>query len=303
MLVDKVDTPDHLDQKETTDVPPAYVRAPDVNGTPLPTEPSSLGDPSRPFLDAPLPPLPPLEPVEPTKIFTTPPTNYVSLRSTRDSVKGSWTIDSTLARPPFLRPAANDPSSSTPPTTPSTPQEPKGFFSKLFRGHIGTTVQDKYNGPEPHLKLYSTYSRVEANVRVVRGSRISAPARIDARSIYGSVKLNIASRGAQRLNIVAVSGHETVEILLPRDFRGLVRHRTQWGSYKPSQAVASQSNTFSVEKGVGTSFIGNWSEIDFSRWKVDFADDNTSSGSDDWPADMLTVEATYENIKIKYNDE
>ncbi|KAF8323280.1 hypothetical protein DL93DRAFT_666040 [Clavulina sp. PMI_390] len=253
---------------ESTDVPPSYVHA---TVSRFPQGEASCST---------------LKPVEQMKPFITPPTNYVSIRNVRDSVKGSWTIDPTLPRPPFLPPSPvvliSSPSMGST-ISEANAQQSQGFLAKLLNSN-GPGIRDKYPGPEPHLQLYSTYGKVKANVRVVRGSITSLPARLDARSSHGSVKLKIASRGSQRLNIVAVSTFDKVDVALPRDFRGLVRHRTLRGSYKPSSAIAANSNTLSMERGVGISFIA-------------------SSGSDDWPVDMLTIHSTFGSMKIKYNDE
>ncbi|KAF8323282.1 hypothetical protein DL93DRAFT_674298 [Clavulina sp. PMI_390] len=308
MLADKnTDPAAFAPVPETVDAPPAYTRVFRATTDPLPAEPLKQDEPSS--SKAPDPPLPVIdEPVEPVKAsgsFITPPANYVAIRDTHGEVKGSWTIDTSLARPAFLRPTLEDPSSPTPSSSSTPPPQPQGFFSKLF--NMGPGVHDKYAGSTPHLKLYSTHGKVDANVRVVRGSSRSLPARLDVRSTHGAVKLTIASRGKQRLNIVAVSTHGSVEVFLPRDFRGLVRHRTSYGSFTTSPAIDAQLNTFSMEKGVGTSFIGDWSTIDFSRWSADFVEGANgpyaSSGSDDWPVDMLTIDSTYGSMKIKYNNE
>lgn len=126
-----------------------------------------------------------------------------------------------------------------------------------------------------------------------------------------------------------MSSHGAIEVRLPRDFNGLVRHRTKYGAYVPSNEIAAQSNTFSVEKGVGRTFIGDWNTLDFSRVpgidQADSGDDDAtmasaveqmmfqergaegntvpSSGSDDWPADMLTIDSTHGRLRVKYTDE
>lgn len=124
-----------------------------------------------------------------------------------------------------------------------------------------------------------------------------------------------------------MSPHGTVEVVIPRDFNGLVRHRTIHGSFAPSDAIVTQSTTFSVVKGVGRTFIGDWTLLDFSgvtggsqdgdngaamasameRMTSEVSEtDGTSvpsSGSDDWPADMLTIDSTHGKLNIRYNDE
>lgn len=121
------------------------------------------------------------EPVPPSPPFVTPPTNFVFLQDTHNAVKGSWTIDTSLAPPPsFLRP-------DVAPSPPPTP----GFFQRL--ASFIPQSQEKYPGPTPNLKLKSTHGKVDANVRVVRGSKESPPARLDVRSQHGSVRLAIVS--------------------------------------------------------------------------------------------------------------
>ena len=120
------------------------------------------------------------ESVLPSPPFLTPPANFVSIVETHNAVRGSWTIDTTLPPPPaFVRPVSS-PARSNP-----------GLFRKI--ASFFPETPDRYVGPTPNLKLKSTHGRVDANVRIVRGSANLKPARIDVRSTHGSIRLAIVS--------------------------------------------------------------------------------------------------------------
>lgn len=270
------------------------------------------------------------ESVLPSPPFLTPPANFVSIVETHNAVRGSWTIDTTLPPPPaFVRPVSS-PARSNP-----------GLFRKI--AFFFPETPDRYVGPTPNLKLKSTHGRVDANVRIVHGSANLKPARIDVRSTHGSIRLAIVSihhdrfqfclstkliccqmsRDAQRLNIVAVSTHGTLEIFIPRDFVGLVRHRTKHGRFIPSDDVTACSTTFSFERGEGQTFIGDWRSVDFSnapdaderdpddsaivaameKMSLDGAAGVSATGSDDWPADLLTIDSAFSKLKVSFIDE
>jgi len=178
-------------------------------------------------------------------------------------------------------------------------------------------------GPTPNLKLKSTHGKVDANVRIVRGNANSKPARVDVRSTHGSIRLAIMFRGTQRINIVAVSSHGAIEVFIPRDFVGLVRHYTKHGRFLPSDEVTARATTFSLENGEGQTFIGDWHSLDFSKASdVDKKKDRddqaivaamekmmyeaegvSTAGSDDWPADMLTIDSAFAKLKVSFIDE
>jgi hypothetical protein len=60
------------------------------------------------------------------------------------------------------------------------------------------------------------------------------------------------------------SHNGAIKVLLPRDFTGLVGYRTHNGSTLFSPAVKGCMTTFSVTRGVGKCFIGDWQHAEFS---------------------------------------
>lgn len=131
------------------------------------------------------------------------------------------------------------------------------------------------------------------------------------------------SRGTQRINLVAVSEHGTIEVFIPRDFVGLVRHRTKHGRFLPSDEVTACSTTFSLERGKGQTFIGDWHSLDFSNSldhmdskghddgaivasierMTDEVDGVSTTGPDEWPADLLTIDSQFAKLKVSFIDE
>lgn len=169
---------------QPVDQPPPYAYYNTVPGTRLPEEPSSTRDIPPPTPSQSASTSKNQEPILPSPPFVTPPANFISLKEEHKSIKGSWTIDTTLAPPPaFLQPAAT--------SFPSPPPNP-GFFQRLLA--FVPEMMEKYPGPTPNLKLKSTHGKIDANVRVVRGSSESVPARIDVRTVHGKIRLNIVSK-------------------------------------------------------------------------------------------------------------
>ena len=72
------------------------------------------------------------------------------------------------------------------------------------------------------------------------------------------------SRGKQRVSIKCQSHNGAIKVLLPRDFTGLVGYRTHNGSTLFSPAVKGCTTTFSLTRGVGKCFIGDWQHAEFS---------------------------------------
>lgn len=185
---------------QPVDQPPPYAYYTTIPETQLPEEPSSnraVPPPAQSTSRSP-------EPIPASPPFVTPPANFVSLIETHKAVKGSWTIDTALApAPAFLQSA----SSSSLPSPPPTP----GFFQRLMS--IVPDTSEKYPGPTPNLKLKSTHGRVEANVRVVRGSSESAPARLDLRTTHGAIRLNVVSVHSLTLNNQLRTSHQVIDFL------------------------------------------------------------------------------------------
>jgi len=286
---------------QVADQPPPYVFPTDAGERTFASTSSPISTP---------PPTAMPEPVAPSPPFLTPPANFVSIVETHNAVQGSWTVDTTLPAPP----------SFIPPVSPAAPLNP-GFFQRITSFFPETP--DRYVGPTPNLKLKSTHGRVDANVRIVHGGADLKPARLDVRSKHGSIRLAIVSRGKQRINAVAVSAHGSIEVLIPRDFVGLVRHRTKHGRFMPSDEVMACSTTFSLEHGEGQTFIGDWRSLSFSgtsdadtkgqdgavvvaainNMTADEAGGVLTTGPDDWPADLLTVDSTHSKLKVSFIDE
>lgn len=72
------------------------------------------------------------------------------------------------------------------------------------------------------------------------------------------------SRGRQRVSIKCRSQNGAIKVLLPRDFTGLVGYRTHNGTTLFSPAVKAATTTFSVTRGVGKCFIGDWQHANFN---------------------------------------
>lgn len=72
------------------------------------------------------------------------------------------------------------------------------------------------------------------------------------------------SRGKQRVSIKCQSHNGAIKVLLPRDFTGLVGYRTHNGNTLFSPAVKGCTTTFSVTRGVGKCFIGDWQHAEFN---------------------------------------
>jgi len=60
------------------------------------------------------------------------------------------------------------------------------------------------------------------------------------------------------------SHNGAIKVLLPRDFTGLVGYRTHNGNTLFSPAVKGCTTTFSVTRGIGKCFIGDWQHAEFS---------------------------------------
>jgi hypothetical protein len=86
------------------------------------------------------------------------------------------------------------------------------------------------------------------------------------------------SRGKQRVSIKCQSHNGAIKVLLPRDFTGLVGYRTHNGNTLFSPAVKGCTTTFSLTRGVGKCFIGDWQHAEFSPQSTTASITAASSG-------------------------
>ena len=104
----------------------------------------------------------------------------------------------------------------------------------------------------------------------------------DTKSSKGQVRL------AVRLFTRSYNG--SVQVQLPRSFRGPIRIRTINGSTHFSAAMQAHLKTFSELDHVQRSFLGHFNP---SQWDI---------GSP-WEGDELSIESKNGSVKVSYDDE
>ncbi|KAF8308226.1 hypothetical protein DL93DRAFT_1952241 [Clavulina sp. PMI_390] len=165
--------------------------------------------------------------------FLTPPTNFVSVVEGNGAVKGSWTIDTSLSPPTAL----------------------------LAPIPAGLDIR-------PNLSINCSNGAINANVRFVRGDE-QPRGLVSTVTHNGTIRVAVMSRGQQRVWIRCRSSNGAVKVLLPRDFNGLFAYRARNGTVNWSTGVNAAKTTFSLDRGVGKGFIGDWANANLDGLNSD----------------------------------
>ncbi|KAJ7751543.1 hypothetical protein DFH07DRAFT_960953 [Mycena maculata] len=243
------------------DPPPAYFD-PNSNSTsksqPLATEP-------------PLPPLPPPSSSTAAGPFAPPsvkPTNFLSLSRGNSSIKGTYVIDPSMTIPPFLLP-------------PLAPDETEGTRRNAF--------------------LHTSNGAIDVDLFVVGGNgdgdvRPKGKVQMLLRSSNGGISARLHASAAARspINFAARSSNGSINIRVPRTFRGPVTVRTKNGSMKFMGDLGAAVTTFNEVNGTHRAFIG-----DFSDWTGGMVGD--SKGEDAWTGDEITVETSNGGVRFQFD--
>lgn len=115
------------------------------------------------------------------------------------------------------------------------------------------------------------------------------------------------------IHIILKSTYGKLDVSIPRSFRGLIRSRTKYGKLDFSKDVSSNATTFSSNKSIASTFVGDWRSVDFSGMKgggLQSAVDGLSEKSEDekdlgeglegWPVDLCILESVYGKISLSY---
>lgn len=178
--------------------------------------------------------------------FLTPPTNYVSVVEGNSAVKGSWTIDTSLHPPLSLLAPLPNPDEVRP-----------NLRLDCSNGSINANVRFVEGDGQPRATIHASSNNGSVRIAVVSQSHLS-PVTIQL------ITLSQMSRGKQKVSIRCTTLNGSIKILLPRDYNGLLGYRTHNGSTLFSPAVKAEMTTFSVQRGVGKGFIGDWRGANFT---------------------------------------
>lgn len=198
----------------------------------------------------------------PKKHHAVKPSNYVSISRHNGSVKDTWVLD----------PALVIPSSLLPPLS-----------------------ADETEDTRRNMNLKASNGAIEADITIAPFSKSedskspnSRRTTIHAKTSNGGVKVKVHDASTPRLPLYinAYASNGSVNIHLPRSFRGLLSIRTSNGSSKFSAEASGHLTTFSDVDGTRRCFIGDYSDM-----------------TDSWEGDEVVAEAKNGSVKIVYDDE
>ncbi|KAJ7751544.1 hypothetical protein DFH07DRAFT_826354 [Mycena maculata] len=248
------------------DFPPAYSDS----------KPNSTPKSQPPRAQLPMPPLPlptssPTSASGPSAPSNVKPTNFLSLSLDNSTIKGTYVIDPAISIPPLL----------LPPLAPDeTEATRKNAFLHTNNGTIdvdlfvvGSGGEDAKPKGKVHMLLKSSSGRI--NARLHASAPVRPPISLSAHSSNGSINIRV-----------------------PRSFRGPVTVRTQYGSLKFAGELGAAVTTLNEVNGTHRAFIG-----DFSDWVGGRGvhGDNKGVGEDAWPGDAISVETSNGSVRFQFD--
>ncbi|KAK7046445.1 hypothetical protein R3P38DRAFT_2873838 [Favolaschia claudopus] len=189
------------------------------------------------------------------------PTNFLSLHRSNTPIKGVYVIDPTIKIPPPMLPPL---------------------------------AQDETEATRRNVYLQTSNGTVDVELFVVAGTsggnEVKQKVNMFVRSSNGAIitKLHagpIPSRPP--INLTALTSNGSVNIHLPRSFRGPLTIRTRNGSIRFSDALNADLTTFNEVNQTRRCFIG-----DFADW--------TEEG---WAGDEVSIESSNGSIRLQYDAE
>jgi len=203
-----VDTSDPSD--EQAKIPPG-VSSSDADA--LPTNDSSQDSSPPPYLDS-APFCPASTPVNFAR------SNYLECMETDRAIKGTWTIDSSLAIPSSV---------------------------------LEQQQWDESEGPRPNLNLDCKNQGIKGQIVLCGPADDVVYLRVN--SEYGALDLKVDNQTKQRTQMNFVTRYRGVTVYLPPDFTGHIECETKYGAVTFSNQVAQNVTRFSNHHGKHLAFL------------------------------------------------
>jgi len=156
---------------------------------------------------------------------------------------------------------------------------------------IDTSLQMPRSSPDkdlPNVSLRTRIGTIDANIELAGGVE---RARLVNTTYIGTIDIKISNPTGQKFDLRCQTSTGTIDIYLPRSFRGPVTLKSDLGSRCLSPGVEKNFAAFSKKTGSTEGFIGNY--------------DGSGYGEDgtDWKGDRLYAQTSIGTIDIYYEDE
>ena len=198
--------------------------------------------------------------------------NFVTIERGNHSIKGNYSINTSLPTPPGVGPSSGR------------------------------------DGKPLNLCLKTTNGSINSAIHLIRGTSAKEPARLQAQSTNGSITLTIVrivslyslftysnfylqhDSHLTRFRLRAASTNGAIAVYIPRGFIGPVCTRTRNGSTKFSPGIQQHLQTFSEVGADKSFFIGDYIAAGYQDDEI-------------WNLDHISVETTNGSIQIFHADE
>jgi len=204
-----------------------------------------------------------------TEVISVKPSNFLYISRINAPLRGSWLIDTSLSIP----------SSLLPPLA------------------VGETESIRKN-----LSLTTTNGHLDADITIAplrpESQNEQRRAILFVKSTSGRVTIRVHAEQTSRpaIHLTAVTSNATLNVHIPRSFRGPITIKMTNGRTHFSPFVQSQLTTLSEVNQMQRGFIGDWSEVGPSGT-------SEPSHSSEWLGDELVLETINNSINIHYDDE